>query len=61
MTKLRFSKSEVQAFVEELILDQIATEEEQNWYEELIWTNKFNKNYTYKLIVKKMSREYKGK
>jgi hypothetical protein len=60
MTKLRFSKSEVQAFVEELILDQIATEDEQNWYEEFIWTNKFNKNYTYKLIVKKMAREFRG-
>jgi hypothetical protein len=41
-------------------LDQIATEEEQNWYEELIWINKFNKNYTYKSIVRKMAREYRG-
>jgi hypothetical protein len=52
MTKLRFSKSEV--------LDQIATEDEQIWYEEFIWTNKFNKNYTYKLIVRKMAREFRG-
>jgi hypothetical protein len=61
MTKLRFSKSEVQAFVETLILDQIATEDEQIWYEEFIWTNKFNKNYTYRLVLKKMKNAYEGK
>jgi hypothetical protein len=61
MGKLRFSKSEVQAFVEELILDQIATEDEQKWYEELIWNNKFIKNYTYKLVLKKMKNAYEGK
>jgi hypothetical protein len=60
MEKLRFRKSEVIAYVEDMILSNMASEDELNWYEEFIWNNKFNKNYTYKLIVKKMSREYKG-
>ena len=60
MEKMRFSKSEVQAFVEELILDQVATEEELNWYEEIKWNNNFKKNYTYKKVLYKMVKEYRG-
>lgn len=60
MTKLHYGRSEVQAFVEELILDQMATEEEQLWYEEIQWNNRFNKNNTYKGILRKMKKIYEG-
>lgn len=61
MEKLHFSKSEVLSFVEELILDQMATEDEQVWYENYVWNNEFKKNYTYKVIIRKMKRVYDGK
>jgi hypothetical protein len=60
MEKIRFSKSEVLSFVEDLILCQMATQEELEWYEEVKWNKVFKINYTYKLIVKKMVREYNG-
>lgn len=61
MEKLHYSKSEVIAFVEELILDQMATEDEQVWYENYVWNGEFKKNYTYKCIIRKMKRVYDGK
>jgi hypothetical protein len=60
MEKLHFSKLEVLAFVEELILDQNATEDELMWYEEYKWNKTFKRNYTYKKLVKKMSKYYRG-
>jgi hypothetical protein len=60
MEKLRFRKSEVIAYVEDLIHSNMATEDELNWYENFIWNNKFNKNYTYKLVISKMRQEYNG-
>lgn len=61
MEKLHFSKMEVLSFVEELILDQMATEDEQAWYENFVWNGEFKKNYTYKVIIRKMKRVYDGK
>jgi hypothetical protein len=58
MEKVKFSKLEVLAFVEELILDQMANEDELEWYEEVKWNNNFKTNYTYKEIIKKMRNEY---
>lgn len=60
MEKIRFNKSEVLAFVEELILDQMATEDELEWYENYVWDKQFKINYTYKKLVEKMIKEYKG-
>jgi hypothetical protein len=48
----------VLAFVEELSLDQMANEDELEWYEEVKWNNNFKTNYTYKEIIKKMRNEY---
>lgn len=60
MEKLHFSKSEVTAFVEELILDQMATEDEQVWYENFIWNGEMKKDYTYKKLIRKMKKVYDG-
>jgi hypothetical protein len=60
MNKIRFSKMEVLAFVEELILDQMANQDVLEWYENYVWNNEFKKNYIYKVIIRKMVREYRG-
>jgi hypothetical protein len=60
MNKIRFSKMEVLSFIEDLILDQMANQDVLEWYENYVWDNEFKKNYTYKVIVRKMTREYRG-
>jgi hypothetical protein len=52
MKKNLLPKSEVLAFVEDLISMQMASEEVLTWYEEYQWTNKFKKNDTYKQLIK---------
>lgn len=61
MNQVNFTKSEVLAFVEDLILDQMATEDEQHWYEDLMWYDEFKTNYTYKNIIRKMRKVYEVK
>jgi hypothetical protein len=60
MQKLRFLKSEVIAYLEELLLDQAATDEQEELYVEYKWTGKLKKNYTYKVTLKEMKKIYEG-
>lgn len=62
MNKVKFKKEEVLSFLEELILDNLATEEELELYQDFKWSGKLNKNnYTYKLVVRKLKKEYEGR
>jgi hypothetical protein len=56
MKKNLLPKSEVLAFVEDLISMQMASEEVLTWYEEYQWTNKIGKNDTYRKIIKKYKK-----
>jgi hypothetical protein len=54
MEKIRFSKSEVIAYLEEKILMNEATEDESALYEHYIWNRKLTKGYTYKKLIREM-------
>jgi hypothetical protein len=56
MKKNLLPKSEVLAFVEDLISMQMASEEVLTWYEEYQWNGKLNKNNTYKKLIKKYKK-----
>lgn len=57
MEKLKFRKSEVIAFVEDLIQSNAATDEQEEFYEEFQWSGKLNKNnYTYKFTIAQMRK-----
>jgi hypothetical protein len=56
MEKLHFSKSEVIAFLEEMIEIGMATEDEQLLYENYIWNGKLERSNTYKKVLKKMKK-----
>lgn len=60
MSKRRFTKSDLVAFLEDLIEMDTATQEEMEYYEDFHWTGELKVNYTYKKIVRKMKREYMG-
>lgn len=61
MEKNKFRKSEVIAYLEDLILMNMATEDESTLYENMHWTGKLEKNNTYKAVVKKMHQEWDRK
>lgn len=61
MEKMRFLKSEVISYLEEKILMNEATVEEIEMYEDIRWSNKLKKNYTYKKLIKEMKRIYDGR
>jgi hypothetical protein len=61
MTKLRFSKSEVISFLEDLIKDGAANEEQEELYINYTWNSVLVKNNTYKQVLRMMKREYEGK
>lgn len=61
MQKVRFLKSEVIAYLEELLLDQAATDEQEELYVEYTYTGKLVKNYVYKKTVLQMKSIYEGK
>lgn len=58
MQKVRFLKSEVASFLEEKVLDNIATQEELELYEGLRWNGKLEMNYIYKKLVRQMRKIY---
>jgi hypothetical protein len=60
MKKNTFRKSEVIAYIEELILDQAATDEQEELYVDYKWSGKLKKNYTYKKTLVEMKRIYIG-
>jgi hypothetical protein len=61
MTKLRFSKSEVISFLEDLIKSGAANEEQEELYINYTWNGVLVKNYTYKKVLRLMKKEYNGK
>lgn len=62
MTKLNWRLSEVISFLEERIIDGIATEEEEIVYQDYKWTNKINRNtYEWKCVIGEMSKLYEEK
>lgn len=59
--KLRWSEHEVISYLEHIIHYNTATEKEVEFYLEYIWNGNFNKEtFTYKRLIKKMKREWKG-
>jgi hypothetical protein len=59
--EVQFRKSEVISYLEEKIHDGLASEDEEQLYEEYQWNNKLNKNnYTYKQLVGEMKKSYRG-
>mgnify|MGYP005750563679 CR=1 FL=1 len=56
--KLTWRKSEVLAYLEELVLTGEATDAESVLLENYHWTGKLNKNNTYKMIIRKMRKEW---
>jgi hypothetical protein len=56
MEKLHFTKSEVIAFLEEMIEIGMATEDEQTLYENYIWDGKLERTYVHKKVLKKMKK-----
>jgi hypothetical protein len=58
MEKIKFNTSEVYNFLEEKVILNLVTEEELVLYEEYIWSDKINKNYTYKCLVREMRELY---
>ncbi|PGZ96966.1 hypothetical protein COE51_16490 [Bacillus pseudomycoides] len=61
MEKIYWTKDEVIAYLEYKILKDEATDNEIKFYEAYIWNDKFYKNtYTYKRILQRMMKEYKG-
>lgn len=60
MQKVRFLKSEVISYIEELINDGAASEEQEELYVNYKWTGKLEMNYTYKVTLKEMKRIYES-
>lgn len=60
MTKQRFSKSDLIAFLEDKIEMNTATQEEMDFYITYKWDNVLEINYTYKSLIKQMKEEYMG-
>lgn len=61
MMKGNFSKEEVVSYLESTILDQTASEYEEEVYLNFKWENKLSKNtYALKQVLKNMRREYEG-
>lgn len=65
MEKHKFRDEDVIYYLEQLILDNLADENEQTLYEEYIWNGSFNNlhivnklKYTYMSLVKKMRLVY---
>lgn len=56
-----YRKSEVLAYLEEKILMNMATEDEQTLYEGFVWNGKLVKNYTLKKLIAEMRRLYDEK
>jgi hypothetical protein len=56
MEKLHFKTSEVISFIEDLINDGAATDEQEELYVDYKWEGKLKKNYTYKVTLKQMKR-----
>jgi len=58
LKRLRWSNSEVLAYLEHKILNELADEDEIEFYEDCLWSGSINKyTYTYKNLIDEM-REY---
>ncbi|MGM7720513.1 hypothetical protein [Metabacillus sp. Hm71] len=60
MTKRRWTKSDLIAFLEDKIQMETATQDEMEYYENYIWNNELEVNYTYKKLIREMKKEYMG-
>lgn len=61
MEKFTIRTSEVISFLEDLISDGLANQDEELLYENYRWEGKLYKtNYTYKSTILKMKKEYEG-
>lgn len=57
--KTNWRKSEVIAYLEEVIIDDIAEDYESEVYEDYKWYGKLNKNtYALKKVIRNMNRKY---
>jgi hypothetical protein len=54
MEKVTFRKEEVIAFLEDMIISEMATYDEEVLYQNYKWTGKLEKNYTYKMVLHRM-------
>jgi uncharacterized protein YigA (DUF484 family) len=61
MNKIKFRSSEVVAYLEDKILMNMATEDENTLYENLHWNGKLAKNDTYKALVREMKKLWNEK
>lgn len=60
MTRRRFTKSDLIAFLEDKIEMNTATQDEMELYITYKWENILEVNYTYKSLIKQMKSEYAG-
>jgi hypothetical protein len=61
MEKITFRKEEVIAFLEDMIISEMATYEEEVLYQNYKWNGKLEKNYTYKMVLHRMRELYNEK
>lgn len=61
MKNKQWRKSEVLAYIEELILRDEANDDEIRLYEDWVWNSNINELNTYNKVLKKMKRQYEGK
>lgn len=60
MEKLHFGLEEVVSFLEMKMIDNTATQDEQELYEFYVWNGRLKNNYTRKKLVAQMKRIYDG-
>lgn len=63
MEKRKFKNSEVTSFLEELVMSELATEEEEEMYQDYRWTGKLDihkYSKTIKKLLVKMRKYYEG-
>jgi hypothetical protein len=58
MERNKFRKEEVVSYLEEILKDGTATEEQEDLYIQFQWTGNLVKNYTYKRTISQMIRYY---
>jgi hypothetical protein len=60
LKEVSFREEDILAYLEELIIDDLATQEEENLYQGFHWNGILKKNRTYKKVLLKMEEEYMG-
>jgi hypothetical protein len=61
LKKVSFREEDILGYLEELIIDDLATQEEENLYQDYHWGGILKKNRTYNKVVRNMEKEYMGR